>query len=1014
MVEPHESQNSTTVQRRAVEAARQLLANRVRHGTEGNVQSDVVALLRELQVGTIESQYQQGNDQADIYLPNRRTFIECKAYPKAAHPESPQSGKRESPREQVERYVRAEIEYELQSLPGLSPEVRDAPWRGIVTDGSSWHVYLYPHEALAEGTLESKREFSNEGEALAEFLSETLGREVTGKQWIPDKPAELFSELKSDLDDLYSRLPKKAALPTHTKRRLWLDMMETSGMVPSDEAGQERLFLAHSFLIVIARLVSHTLAGPRRGGEWHQALKDGFASWVLDFTRGEAWAERVWDLVDGYDWRRRRGDVLRDLYHRYVSDRDRKVFGEFYTPDWLAGFMVQEVLDEEWIERATAAALEDKVNGVGVLDPACGSGTFLYHAALRILSSPSVKRLQAVRQADVVTRLVNGIDIHPVAVEMSRVNIERALPSEPSDGASAFRVFLGDSLQTATRGELMFGHTSDAMLLTTPDGRQAEIPMDLVQSPSFAENMRLMVDAAVARSPLPPGIATKENRDAMERCLKELTEVVRKEGNSVWTWYAVNLAGPHLLAMRKVDRIVANPPWVRLADIQVEGRKRIMEEFGRELGLQAGGKQAPHLDIASYFVLRARLLYAAEPDRNPGSWLLKKSAIQSGQWAQFRAVHSKALAQSVDLECLNPFDGGDATRCCLLMEHRPMHGTSSRRMTARRTSRRRPSAHDAPDAARGMFEFIEVPEPLPQAPSDYDVGRIKQGATVVPHVLTLIVARTKAPNRLGWTRIETQVSRHHPWNGISSQKGEIPAAWVRPVHTSPDLLPYMAIRKPPHAIVPVDRDELMHFEPGRDCRFWRELDEIYDAHRGRGRGTPETLIDRIDYGSALSAQPFTAQRGRRMVLYPSSGDIMRAARSRGGVAVVDATLYWFAARSEAEAGYLVALLNANCLRRAFFECKDSGRDFHLHPWRNVPIPLYDRRNQTHRRLAELCGAAERIAVRCVNEELSERPDLRQQGLSKAVREALAKTKVGKEIEDNAARLLPKQATTTKA
>ena len=50
----------------AVEAAVQMLANRDRHGTEGNVQSDVEALLRAMRVGTIESHYQLGSDQADI------------------------------------------------------------------------------------------------------------------------------------------------------------------------------------------------------------------------------------------------------------------------------------------------------------------------------------------------------------------------------------------------------------------------------------------------------------------------------------------------------------------------------------------------------------------------------------------------------------------------------------------------------------------------------------------------------------------------------------------------------------------------------------------------------------------------------------------------------------------------------------------------------------------------------------------------------------------------------------
>ena len=146
-----------------------------------------------------------------------------------------------------------------------------------------------------------------------------------------------------------------------------------------------------------------------------------------------------------------------------------------------------------------------------------------------------------------------------------------------------------------------------------------------------------------------------------------------------------------------------------------------------------------------------------------------------------------------------------------------------------------------------------------------------------------------------------------------------------------------------------------------------------------------------------------------MVLYPASADIMRAARTRAGVAAVDSTLYWIAVQSEDEAGYLVALLNASCLRRAFAECKESGRHFHLHPWRKVPIPRFDKKVRSHRRLAELCGAAEKIVARRVNDELEDRPDLGQPGLSKVAREALQGSKEGREIERLAARLLPKQA-----
>ena len=695
------------------DTARHLLANRHRHSTEGNVQSDVEALLRAMQVGTIESHYQMGNEQADIYLPNRRAFIEVKAHPKAVDPEKPQTrASAESPREQLDRYVLAEIQNELgiqPSLPGLATDIPRGPWTGIVTDGSNWHVYRYPDEADATACLESSRQFVNEADALSEFLVDVLGTEMLGKEWIPEKPGELFSDLKNELDALYRQLPRKAIAPTLTKQKLWLDMMETSGMVPTGKAERERLFLAHSFLIVVVRLVSHTLAGSRRGDEWMSVLRDGFASWVLDFSRGQTWAERVRNLVDGYDWRRRRGDVLRELYHQYVSEQDRKVFGEFYTPDWLAAHMVEEVLDDDWIESAAAAALTGDVDGVGVLDPACGSGTFLYHAALRILGSPSLRDLRPGERANVVARLVNGMDIHPVAVEIARVNLERALPGEPTDGASAFRVFLGDALQTAARGSLVFGHTTDAMRLTTPQGRQAFIPMSFVESPSFAENMRRMVNAATEGKPLPPGIVKEDDRAALESCQEELRKIIKVEGNSVWTWYAVNLAGPHLLAQRKIDRIVANPPWVRLSDIQVEERKRAMEEFGKRLGLQAGGKLAPHLDIASFFILTTRALYAANPGSDPGSWLVKKSALRSGQWALFRRIHGPTLAQSVDLQDLNPFHGGDATRCCLLMEHRATRGILNPRLQARRTTKRNVATHESLNTARASLNLSRHP-----------------------------------------------------------------------------------------------------------------------------------------------------------------------------------------------------------------------------------------------------------------------------------------------------------------
>ena len=57
-------------------------------------------------------------------------------------------------------------------------------------------------------------------------------------------------------------------------------------------------------------------------------------------------------------------DVLKGLYESLVDPEQRHDLGEYYTPDWLAHRICAEVIDEPLQQR--------------VLDPACGSGTFLF------------------------------------------------------------------------------------------------------------------------------------------------------------------------------------------------------------------------------------------------------------------------------------------------------------------------------------------------------------------------------------------------------------------------------------------------------------------------------------------------------------------------------------------------------------------------------------------------------------------------------------------------------------
>ena len=191
---------------------------------------------------------------------------------------------------------------------------------------------------------------------------------------------------------------------------------------------------------------------------------------------------------------------------------------------------------------------------------------------------------------------------------------------------------------------------------------------------------------------------------------------------------------------------------------------------------------------------------------------------------------------------------------------------------------------------------------------------------------------------------------------------------------------------------------------------WEHLEEIYRRHRGKGKSTPTTLAERINFHGALSAQPQHRIFDQSMVLHVGSGDIMRAARICPGAGFVDSSLYWHVASGAAEeAGYLTALLNAPSLRRAFFESRESGRHFHLHPWRKVPIPRYDDEDVQHVELARLCGVAETAALEIARKVRSETPGAGQNKLSRAIRQHLAFDGISQAIDEVVAQLLPDQA-----
>ena len=298
-----------------------------------------------------------------------------------------------------------------------------------------------------------------------------------------------------------------------------------------------------------------------------------------------------------------------------VARSDRKVFGEFYTPDWLAELVVETVLDGEWRRNAVSQALRTDprhTRGIGALDPACGSGTFLYHAARRLLDTEplSGSGVTDIQKAAAVARLVNGIDIHPVAAEIARATLMRALPSAPPDGTAGLHVYQGDTLMISATAaaSTMFSEVQRTVRRWwrwTRRGGCCRCRRASCRIPASAR--RWMVSSTPPLSLTSSCRRTSSMRrtdsdkDMLTEAFRMLSDIIANDGNSVWAWYIRNVTAPLRLADRKIDRLVANPPWVKMAEIQTKDRKGALEDRAKTTGLWVGRNQAPHFDIAQLF-----------------------------------------------------------------------------------------------------------------------------------------------------------------------------------------------------------------------------------------------------------------------------------------------------------------------------------------------------------------------------------------------------------------------------
>lgn len=274
-------------------------------------------------------------------------------------------------------------------------------------------------------------------------------------------------------------------------------------------------------------------------------------------------------------------DLLKKLYQNLMPQELRHDLGEYYTPDWLATQLLNQL-------HAGPPDRVPRLPDERLLDPACGSGTFLVlhirdirlHARDVLLPQKKMTRRQLLEK---ILANVVGYDLNPLAVISARTNYLLVLGDllDEITGEVDIPIYLADSVLTPTVGDTL--HTIGKVLFTTAVGEFA-LPESLVQA-AYIDPLANLIEehvkndapteafkaALCKRFPLDP---KKDSHDIaiIEELYGQLHELERQGINGIWARIIKNAFAP--LFQPQFDRIAGNPPWINWANLPDEYRQR--------------------------------------------------------------------------------------------------------------------------------------------------------------------------------------------------------------------------------------------------------------------------------------------------------------------------------------------------------------------------------------------------------------------------------------------------------
>jgi len=899
-----------------------------------------------------------------------------------------------------------DVERKMPEYLANREEETGEPFIGVASDGRRWVVL-----ALEGGELVRIKETVLDPDKPGEFLA-WLDGALALKVSLPPDPATVRVELGADsvafraadaaMRTLWERL--KAAPAVRLKRQLWAQLLK---IVYGRDVESDALWLQHTYLVVVAKCIAFAVLGlpeddPARllSGEALAdagvtgAVESDFFDWIVAEAEGVKLVRRVMAHVRRFRLGEVESDVMKTLYESLIDREQRHGLGEYYTPDWLAAKMARHAIDRPLEQR--------------VLDPACGSGTFLFHAIRRFLAEAEDSATAKELRASDAARNIAGVDTHPVAVIIARVTYLLALgPALAArKGHLTVPVYLGDAMQLAVtqnfadktltiRAPSANGEPPEALdfpELLCRDPELFDDAIDIMRRASENDLTRAEFEARIVeaikafyfylRNRYPDRVIRDYGPDE-ERAVADIGATylvydrLRRDGrDSIWAYVARNLSRPLAYSAGGgwANVLIGNPPWVAYRHMSDNLQKRF-KELAKGAGVYVARAPSQN-DLCALFTARATALYLRGSGRL--AFVLPLAALTRGQFERLRSgafrdgsiQWEEAWTMDDSVQPLLPVP------CCAVFGRRRATAKPMPE-TVRAYSGPLPM-RDAPEAlvdrliVEGKFHVAEkVPKPAEAMVSGGSTYResFRNGATLFPRMLCFV--ERKALGRLGpdpsapLVASRRNAQEKEPWKSLPGVENRVEARFLRPTLLGESILPFR-IFQVFEAVIPATNlgevlDAKASLNRGYDglASWMRKAQAVWEANRSSDR---YTLVELFDYFKQLSAQfPIATLR----VLYAASGTNPAACVLCDSNAIVEHKLYWSAPTTISEARFLVAILNSETARArsAAFQSRGQwgARDFDKVMF-NLPIPHFDAKQKLHRDLAAAAEAAERVAA----------------------------------------------------